>query len=346
MKFLQVEEIQKIIKEKIPADMVQARHTRDAHFYEYMPLKEIYPSVTGKCSILDVPHLKKWAAKLAVEYIIRKVNPGDLLPGRIMELKEPAVLAHQDEFEEAGDIGTKGHKVVESYLMEWMATGQRPADIRTFVKDEDDRIFAIARSAEKFCIDFGVLPIASELLVASPKHKFAGTLDSLMMVSRVTQKGSSNCDAKDLYNGQKKAHDYWRASTKDPSKLMCKDCGQEVDIEFSLVDWKTSNSVDKVEYAMQTSAYWQALNEMTGLKPKRIYIVRLDKKQSKYDVVTVTHRPSCFKAFKLCAKIHDWLEDGNPKIVPADPKERIDITKITPLNEQNDTRPVIEFTEV
>lgn len=338
-KFLHVEEIQKIIREKIPEGLVQARHTSDAHFYEYTPLKEIYPSVTGKCSILDVPHLKKWAAKLAVEYIIRKVKPGDVLPTRIMELKEPAVLAHQDEFEEAGDIGTKGHKVVEAYLMEWMATGKRPADIRTFIKDEDDRIFAIARSAEKFCIDFGVLPIASELLVASAKHKFAGTLDSLMMVSRVTSKGSGACKA------QNKAHDYWKASTKDPSKLMCKDCGQEIEIEFSLVDWKTSNSVDKVEYAMQTSAYWQALKEMTGLQPKRIYIVRLDKHQAKYDVVTVYHRPSCFKAFKLCAKIHDWLENGSPKIVPADPKERIEISSL--ISTQNDEpRSTIEFTEV
>lgn len=338
MKYLTVEEIQSVIKEKIPKDLIVADHTPTGHFYKHTITGQRYASVTTKCGILDAPHLKKWSAKLAVEYILRKVTGAQIhdVPGRIMELKESAILAHQDEFEEAGDIGTRGHKVIEEYLLEWMKTGVRPADIRTFIKEEDTRIWAIARSAEKFCQDFGVIPVASEMFVASTKYGFAGTLDSLMLVSRVTRKGNGNCDVKDMFNGQKKAHDYWRESTRDPSKLVCKDCGQKAEIEFSLVDWKTSNSIDKVEYAMQTSAYWHALKEMTGLAPSRIYVVRLDKAQAKYDVKTVYHRPSCFTAFKHCSKVYDWLENGQEKMVKAEPKERIEISNLT--QHENDSR--------
>jgi len=38
---------------------------------------------------------------------------------------------------------------------------------------------------------------------------------------------------------------------------------------------------------MQVSAYWWAFFEMTGLRPKHIYIVRLDKDKAKYEVLKV-----------------------------------------------------------
>lgn len=338
MKYLTVEQIQQVIKEKIPANLVTPEHTATGHWYRHSITGQKYASVTTKCGILDAPHLKKWSAKLAVEYIYRKVNvPNALfLPSRILELKESAILAHQDEFEEAGDIGTRGHKVIEEYLLQWMETKKRPDDIRSFIKEEDPRIWAIARSAEKFCREFGVIPVASEMFVASTKYSFAGTLDSLMLVSRVTKKGNGSCDKQLGMLGNKKEHDYWRDSSRDPSKLSCKDCGQKIEIEFSLVDWKTSNSIDKVEYAMQTAAYWQALKEMTGLTPKRIYVVRLDKAQAKYDVKTVYHRPSCFSAFKLCSKLYDWLENGQEKMVKVEPKERVELNNLIQIND--DTR--------
>ena len=333
MKNLTVEEIQQVIKEKIPANLIVADHTETGHFYKHSQTGQRYASVTTKCGILDSPHLKKWASRLAVEYLVEKMKPGDIIPGRIIELKDSAILAHQDEFEQAGDIGTRGHHVIEEYLKEWMATKKRPSDIRTFIKDEDSRIFAIARSAEKFFMDFDVIPIASEMLVASTKHKFAGTLDALMMVTRVTKKGSTACDIKDMFNGHQKTHNYWFHSTTNKNKVICKDCGQEAEREFSLVDFKTSNSIWKVEYAMQTSAYWQALKEMAGLAPKRIYVVRFDKKEAKYEVGRLNHRPSSFKAFQMASKLYDWLENGQEKLVKAYPREQVEITNNPQNNE-------------
>lgn len=345
MKTLTIEEIQKVIKEKNPANLITPEHTATGHFYRHAVTQQKYASVTTKCGILDAPHLKKWSAKLAVEFIYSKVKPGDVMPGRILELKESAILAHQDEFEQAGDIGTRGHKVIEEYLLQWMETKVRPDDIRAFIKEDDSRVFAIARSAEKFFHDFDVTPIASEMFVASTKHSFAGTLDALMMVTRVTKEGDGGCEMTDMFDGKKRVHEYWQASTRDSSKVRCHTCGQEAEREFSLVDFKTSNSIDKVEYAMQTSAYWQALKEMTGLKTKRIYVVRFDKKQAKYDIKTVNHRPSCFKAFLGCSKLYDWLEDGQEKMIKAYPKKQIEINNNENNNDTN-TGTAIKFQQV
>lgn len=304
---LTVENIQQLLSAKIPANLVVPEHTIDAHYYRHTVTNQLLASVTTKCGILDSPHLKKWAANLAVEHIDK--NWDIITPQNKADIFKAAVLAHEDQFHDAGDVGTQGHGIVEEYLKEWMATGVRPADIRTFIKGTDVRLFAITRSAEMFCRDFDAVPIASELFVCSLRHRFAGTLDSLMLISRVIEKGKTpGCQ-----------HDYWSV----PEKLYherCMKCDQKIVKEFALVDWKTSNDIDKVEYAMQVSAYWYALWEMTGLKPKHIIIVRLDKKYAKYEVMRVVNKVTAFRAFKNAAKVWEWLNDGEEKLSPLRPR--------------------------
>lgn len=335
MASLSIQQIRDILRDKIPEKTVVAEHTESGHFYRHVPTNQLFASVTTKGSILDAPHLKKWAARLAVDHLAQVL----LAPGRISipsseeldKLKHEAVLVHQDQFQEAGGVGTLAHGVIEDYLKEWIATDTRPADIRAFVTEEskDDRAIAAARSAELFCKQFHVRPVATEMKVASTKHRFAGTLDSLMMVLRVTDKGNNLCEEQLNFDGMPgRAHDFLQTSTSNPNKVKCMNCNLAGEYEFSIVDWKTSNSVDKVEYAMQTSAYWQALYEMTGLKPKRIYVVRLDKKMAKYDVVVLTNRAAAFKAFTHTAKIYEWLNDGVPKLMAANPKERVSLNSL------------------
>ena len=322
-------QIRDILREKIPANLVVAEHTETGHFYRHTPSNQLFASVTTKSGILDAPHLKKWAAKLAVEHLIQKIQ---LLPvenrtlPNMVSYQAEAILVHQDQFEEAGDVGTRGHKVVEDYLLQWMKTGVRPLDIRKFITENDPRLYAISRSAEMFCKDFHVIPIVSEMFVCSPRYKFAGTLDSLMMVLNVKEKGDDSCARQlNIEGGQGREHELWQASTSNPNKVRCVHCGLSGEYEFAIVDWKTSNSIDKVEYAMQVSAYWQALFEMTGLRPKRMYIVRLDKSQAKYEVRTIVNRSASFKAFVNTAKVYDWLNDGAEKLVSINKKERVSI---------------------
>ena len=314
------EQIRAVITDKI-IGKVQAEHTDRGHFYRHLPTNLVFPSVTTKGSILDAPHLKVWAASEAVKYIdahLVRVGDNFQIEGDKDQLFHSAVLSHQDQFESAGDVGTRGHKVVESYLNQWIETGIRPPDIKTFITDNDLRIFAIARSAEKFCIEFDVEPIISELLVASVKYEYAGTLDSLMFLKVVKKRGNNpDCKHSDLWQRH--------ARVSLNHKFICRECGAWVDKEFCLVDWKSSNQITKIEYAMQVSAYWQALSEMSRLKPKYLIIVRLDKGQAKYEARQVMAHTKAFQAFKAACKIYDYVHGENNEILPLEPKEKINL---------------------
>lgn len=344
MKTLTAQEIQAVLREKIPPGLIVPEHTATAHFYRHTPTEQRFASVTTKGGILDAPHLKKWAAGLAADYVLERVP--ELYEGTIEvydNIRKAAINAHQTIFEDAGDIGTIGHGFVDEYLQEWMQTGVKPADILKFVKHEDARTFAIARSAELFMQKWRVMPIASELLVASLKYKFAGTLDALMMVTRVTEPGNGNCEEQMTIDNKPAEHDYWSVSVSKPHKLRCMNCGQKAEEEFALVDWKTSNSIDKVEYAMQTSAYWQGIYELTGLKPKNIYIVRLDKKMAKFEVRKVVNRSAAFRGFTYCVKLYDWLNDGQDKLISMDQRERVSLASMLSAPAE---APAIAFTAV
>lgn len=302
-------QIRELIATKIPKNLVVPQHTSDGHFYRHSVTNQVYASVTTKCGILDNPHLKKWSARLAVEYLDKHWSK--VTPANKEDFYKAAVMAHQEEFEMAGDIGTEGHGIVDKYLQAWMSTGVKPKDIRTFVTGEDFRLYAITRSAEMFCNDFNVEPVASEMFVCSTKHRFAGTMDSLMMISRVIERGDSHC-----------AHEFWQTATgAKNNRHECIRCSRQIIKEFALVDWKTSNDIDKVEYAMQVSAYSKALYEMTGLKVKHIVIVRLDKSQAKYEVVRVANPNQAFKAFCHTAKVWEWLNNGEEKLPPLRPRQ-------------------------
>lgn len=329
MSYLTANEVRAVIKEKIPKGLVETAHTSEGHFYRHTPTGETYASVTTKSGILDAPHLKSWAAREAVKLITENQNRISELVN-IIENEAPiedhmktqdeldkiykaAIMAHKALFEDAGDIGTQGHEAIERYLNIWIETGKRPQDIRKFIELPDSRLHAIARSAEQFCIDFEVLPVISELFVASPRYKFAGQLDALMMIPRTVREGKPGC-----------AHN-WMMSPSRQDISRCYECDAKVQMELTLVDWKTSNRVDKPEYAMQVSAYWWGFYELTGIRIKNIIIVRLDKDKMKYEVVKVGNRSKSFAAFRQVSKVHEWLNDGNDKLISSNKKESISL---------------------
>ncbi len=322
-----VEQIQAVIA-GIPTDLIVPEHTDDGHYYRDMGVNEVYASVTTKGSIIEAEHLKKWAAKLAVEHIDK--NWDIITPDNKREIYDAAIMAHQDIVNDAGGIGTEGHHVIERYLKDWMATRQRPADITKYIVGQDVRLWAITRSAEKFFIDFECIPVASELLVASRKYRYAGTLDSLMLVARTLDRGNGSCDNQPGMFGEKnKPHEYYGyANPLRWNDSVCRNCNKKITLEFTLVDFKTSNSINKVEYAMQVSAYWQALYEMTGLRPKNLFILQLDKEVKKPTVMRVVNRPECFRAFAHLGKVYDFLNNGKEKLSPLKLKERIPLSML------------------
>jgi len=262
--------------------IVFGEHTEEEHWYRYAPLDELYASVTTKTGIIDNPKLKRWAANLAVDYLDRNWDTVSRCEGKARaDHYKAATLNHEDTLKDAGDIGTQGHAVIERYLKRWIETGERPADIRDFIEGTDARLWAIARSAEQFCVDFDVTPIVSEIKVANPRHKYAGTLDSLMIV-------------------RKEGKPY-----------------------FCIVDFKTSNSIDKYEYAMQVAAYRAALVALTGLKPDLLLILQLDKEKMAYHVARVVDHAAAFRAFRHTAAVFDAMRGGGLAIRPFTPKKDV-----------------------
>lgn len=320
---LSLEYIQSQIAKGIPVGTVLAEHNETGHYYRHVPTNLLLTSVTTMSSgILDNPHLKKWATRLGVEHILKKIIELPLMrrtPENIEVFKDEAILVHQDEFEDAGGIGTAGHKVIEKYLNDWIGLGERPKkEITEYIEGQDSRLWAITRSAIMFMEDYYAIPIVSELLVANVKEpvlKYAGTLDGLMLVI-MPQRGCSKGEPR---------HHWMHRSTVSPLKMTCMHCGLNADYEFTLTDWKTSNSIDKADYAMQVSAYREALVVMTGLKPKRLLIIRLDKKQAKYEVREVVNYRDAYRAFKKIAGVYIWLNDGKSKVMPVTSKEIINL---------------------
>lgn len=317
-----VAEVQKIITEKIPAGLIVPQHDDKGHHYKYVPTGEVFDSVTTQMSgVVDNPHLKIWASRLAVEHMANTLTfqPEMLKDGVAMaKLQEESIMQHRDTFEDAGGIGTVGHESVEKYTLDWMATGQQPTELEKFIAGQDSREWAILRSAIEFYKDFYFIPVASELLVCNLKDRYAGTLDCLgfIIIPEVR------------YCTYGPTHDFmWQISTRDWRKRQCAVCGLNATYQLALIDYKTSNSIQKKPtYCAQVSAYEKAFRVMTGVKTDLLIIVRLDKKQAKYEPIRIIDRNDCYKAFISMRKVGNWLDS---KVDHAEPVFKKEIIKIT-----------------
>lgn len=307
-KRLTPEELRALVAEKIPAGMVVAEHTESEHWYRHTPSGVLLPSVTTIAGLIQSPHLKRWAATVAIDYLEERSHyiGEDGIPA---DLRKAAVLAHEGVFEDAGDIGTQGHDVIERYLRAWISSGERPgAPIDTFITGEDHRLWAISGSAMKFMDKYQAIPIATEMKIAyvppkNPQSGYGGTLDALMYLAFPEKEGQ-----KPLPGTGEHVHEVMQIGSHW-DRLECISCGAKWQYRFTLVDWKTSNSVnDKDEYVMQTSAYWKALKALIGIAPERIVIVRLDKAIAKYEPLEVIKPAQAFTAFSHLKHVYDYAK--------------------------------------
>ena len=315
-----VEELQAIIREKIPEGIIVPAHDEFGHHYRYTPTGVVFDSVTTQMSgVIDNPHLKVWASRLAVEHFHGQVSMDRTILddySRIVQLKESAIMMHRDTFEDAGGIGTVGHGAVERYLLEWMDKKIQPQEFEKFISGDDSREWAILRSAIEFANDYYLLPVASELLICNLKDKYAGTLDGLGYVIVPHKKCT----------GDNKRHSFMHSSTRDWRKQICSTCSWQTSYQLALLDWKSSNSIKKIGYACQVSAYSKGMKSMAKeLKPDLLLIVRLDKAQAKYEVLKVIDENGAYKAFLTMMKISHFINKSGDQLVPPIRKIGINI---------------------
>ena len=175
------EQVKLIIQEKV-VGQIEPAHDEKGHHYRFVGTDTTVDSVTTKL-ILDKPHLVTWAVEKGIEWLEKDGRWDALKTDRRKEIMTGAKLAHRDIRDDAGFVGHYGHDAIETYSREWIETGIQPADIKTFIKSDDPRVYAVARSGEAVFKKYEAIPVATEILVGVPKYNSAGTLDMLVLNS-------------------------------------------------------------------------------------------------------------------------------------------------------------------
>lgn len=303
-------------REKIEAVLydgrVVPRHTANQHFYEDVTDKELYASVTTKTSLLSREYYKQLAADKAVDYIQEHAYKfQSMTPEEISGVFSYAREAHVHDLNKAGMWGTHGHDMVDRYVRTWIEDKKRPLEIRGFATAEtSNEGICAALSAMKFFDDYTLFPIVSEKKLISKKYKYAGTLDSLWVVGEVykNREGDRTCE-----------HIWFE---KGKRKITCVHCGRTEELSIMLGDWKTSNQIfgmgtkGKFDYAMQVSAYAQALKELAKVHVQEHWIVRLDKQRPHYEVGFITDVKEATKAFVAINTVSDFARSPVMPITP------------------------------
>jgi hypothetical protein len=267
------EEIIARINATLPEGSVVPQHTDDGHFYRVMPDDVVYPSVTGKLQIIKDESIANFKANRALDFVF--ANYKDFTEDNILKMLEVASHQSSDILEDAGDIGSQVHEYREEYFNDWIKEGKRPEKpILSYIPEEkyDIRAVSALRALESFVNDYNYVPLKCEMLVYSHELKTAGTLDDLGFMDFVVTPGDSECDHKDhIFESQK------------TNRRTCVKCGYKVKRELVLLDLKTSNRF-KDHYFFQVALYYLFFKKITGIKPDKCIILKVDKENGKYKI--------------------------------------------------------------
>lgn len=130
------------------------------------PLK----SVTGILNVLAKEALIGWAAREAAGYFkteILRLGARALTPKTLGQIAKDAAGAHRRKAKDAADLGAKCHDIFEAIIR-----GKEPAEIPAELAEP-------AAAFKTYRLQSDIEIVATELAVASAKHRFGGRLDFL-----------------------------------------------------------------------------------------------------------------------------------------------------------------------
>lgn len=313
--YLEAQKLRDQIKIRLPEHAIVPEHTEDSHHYRVNIFEgsPLFDSVTTKTAIIEKLYLKQWGINLAIDYIRRNIDDVINENTRLQTLSE---ASKQSDYvlEDAGNIGGRAHKIIEAYINEWIELGIRPQSIIPFIPttETDSRVLSAIKACEKFCTEHYIVPIHSEILVASSKLKVGGTMDFLCYYGTVKKGGKiAGCPHDFQYKGTSAFHQE------------CIICGEQIDYELAIIDWKTSNSIKgKVEYALQVAAYRGCIKELLGVTAKQLLVVRLDKSSGLYEAGYVPEPEKMYKAYEHLSIGYDIINEPTEhlKVIKKEPK--------------------------
>lgn len=131
--------------------------------HAYTWSKNFVPGVTTILRVVAKPALIQWSAGMASDYWLKAVNSERR---DLAAIHKEAKVAHRKKMEAAGDIGTNVHEYAEAFFkgrpMPALLTDEAKRGVEAFHKWESSHKIEI---------------IASEIMVFSKEHYYAGTAD-------------------------------------------------------------------------------------------------------------------------------------------------------------------------
>lgn len=265
---------------------VQLEFDEDTHSYYLIRedgKREIQDGVTTVCGIIDKSNfLIPWACNVMEQKLLKRMpregdNTASIPFKDFTKLLKDAKKRHQEIFEGARDVGLEAHAWIENSI-KWAIehTDGRVLDMHEKTPT-DERSMNCGLAAFQWMTSHNVQWLKTERKVYSKKYKYAGTMDGLAKISSC---GNPTC------------------------------CDRMYADELSLIDWKSSNAL-RTEYLYQTAAYLQAETEEFGCDIKSRWILRLGKKDGKFQAWYTTDFETDFKAFLLCLflrRIHRQID--------------------------------------
>ena len=138
--------------------------------------------LTGTTTILEVrqkPFLKWWTAKMVYEYLLPRLKEVQGITEKQWEaLLLEAKKAHVRKSDEAKNVGKEVHQFIEKYINAKIEKKIPNTEVKDMPDSAQHAIFSFLKWEEENDAEW----LASEVLVASDKHLFAGTVDFIAMV--------------------------------------------------------------------------------------------------------------------------------------------------------------------
>lgn len=276
--------IKKIIAEKVTGKIIP-RHDDNGHHYEFVGLNSVVDSVTMILQMIEKEHIRYWAVKKGIEWLGLADRWKRLFSGPVVDIKDPerkellrgAQLAHKDNTADAANVGRQAHLAVENYINMWIKHGVKPPDIRLLFKTKEGRdpFGYYLEEHDKTIVEADLRSIAAARAIEklfNERNIIPIAAEILVGIPGVS------------------------AGTLD---FLCL-----LDGELAIIDFKTSNFVDDQAYPLQVSAYEAFLRFMTGLRIKRLRIIKMSKDQAKFEDYVIPNKNEAYKAFKSLASFY------------------------------------------
>lgn len=175
--------------------------------HAYMVEGELYTGVTTILDVRNKPFLKWWTAKEVVKFLENKQEQiKSATPEEYSKLLDEAKKAHVRKADTAKDAGTIAHEYVEHYIGEKLGT-KGALVVPTENEEAKNAVNAFLNWEEKRKPEW----IASELIVASIKHKYAGTLDFVAVIDGKFTLGDFKTNAQLSEDACLQTAGYWQA---------------------------------------------------------------------------------------------------------------------------------------